>query len=74
MALLNLALNARDAMSKGGTLNLETANVTIRSESLDDTPPGQWIMIKVADTGIGMTPDVLEARGPASRPKATGLA
>jgi signal transduction histidine kinase len=63
MALLNLALNARDAMGKGGTLSVETANVTLRGESLEEIPPGRWIMIKVADTGIGMAADVLEHAG-----------
>jgi PAS domain S-box-containing protein len=63
MALLNLALNARDAMSKGGMINIETENVTLRIDSLEEIPPGQWIMIKVADTGIGMAADVLEYAG-----------
>jgi PAS domain S-box-containing protein len=63
MTLLNLALNARDAMSKGGMINIETENVTLRIDSLEEIPPGQWIMIKVADTGIGMAADVLEYAG-----------
>ena len=63
MALLNLCLNARDAMPEGGTLLIETVNVTLRGEALEDLPPGEWIMLKVTDTGTGMTPEVLERAG-----------
>ncbi len=59
MALLNLCLNARDAMGAGGDLLIETANVTVRGESIEDIPPGQWIMVKVADTGTGMASETL---------------
>ena len=55
--LVNLALNARDAMPDGGTLTLET-----RTAHLDrpyyQTPPGRYVCLEVSDTGIGMSPDV----------------
>jgi hypothetical protein len=59
-ALLNLAINARDAMPDGGKLVIATANARI--EGIDaDTPallPGDYIRIDVTDTGAGMTPEV----------------
>jgi len=60
-ALLNLAINARDAMSAGGKLTVETANTTVedvRGLSQDDLATGQYVMIAVTDTGIGMSADV----------------
>lgn len=61
MALLNVCLNARDAMRMGGRLLIETANVRVMNTALEEIPPGRWIMIKVADTGIGMEPGILES-------------
>ncbi len=58
-ALLNLAINARDAMPDGGRLRFATAREIISPESpAPDLPPGQYLMVTVSDTGIGMTPEV----------------
>ncbi|WP_159994074.1 PAS domain S-box protein [Roseomonas sp. 18066] len=60
-ALLNLCINARDAMPDGGRLTIETANRWLdgRSGRLRDIPPGQYISLCVSDTGTGMTPEVI---------------
>ncbi len=62
-ALINLVLNARDAMSSGGQLSLTTRGVEFDErdvETLDDVHPGQYVMITVADTGAGMKQEVAE--------------
>ena len=62
-ALLNLVVNARDAMSGSGTLTIETATAIIGATDvrlLPDLQPGSYAVICVTDTGTGMSPEVLE--------------
>lgn len=59
-AILNLALNARDAMPRGGTLEISARQQSIgASEATSDLQPGLYVVIGVRDTGLGMPPDVL---------------
>jgi len=60
--LLNLCVNARDAMPDGGTLTVALANRTLSLEDtakLPESHPGEWLVISVGDTGTGIPPDVL---------------
>ncbi len=59
-AVLNLALNARDAMPEGGTLQFSTSLVRVGLERRGDLVPGDYVLLSVADTGAGMTADVIE--------------
>ncbi|MCI0756232.1 PAS domain S-box protein [Teichococcus vastitatis] len=60
-ALLNLCINARDAMPEGGRLTIETVNAAIdeRGARMRDMQPGEYVVICVTDTGTGMSPDVI---------------
>jgi two-component system, cell cycle sensor histidine kinase and response regulator CckA len=59
--ILNLAVNARDAMRHGGTLAIETRLASIEQDSAEVTlgaPPNEYLMLSVSDTGTGMTPEI----------------
>jgi two-component system, NtrC family, sensor kinase len=62
-AIINLSVNARDAMPNGGKITIETANIFLDETycgRFQDLNVGQYVMISVADSGQGMTPDVVE--------------
>ncbi|HEY7750017.1 MAG TPA: PAS domain-containing protein [Aestuariivirgaceae bacterium] len=61
--IVNLAVNARDAMPNGGTLTVRTANVTVeesRKINPDQMPPGEYVLCELEDTGTGMPAEILE--------------
>ena len=59
-AILNLAINARDAMANGGNLLIETENVIIDNDAArEELPPGSYVRLSVSDAGSGMPPEVL---------------
>ncbi len=62
-ALLNLAINARHAMEQGGTLTIETANAVLDDDDVQgkvDLRPGEYVLIRVTDTGHGMPPEIID--------------
>jgi signal transduction histidine kinase/ActR/RegA family two-component response regulator len=59
-AIVNLAVNARDAMEGTGLLHISTRNVTLAANEVGDVQPGEYVRIGVTDTGCGMPADVIE--------------
>lgn len=60
-ALLNLAINARDAMPHGGRIQIRTANAHLETDEQDlEVAQGDYVVLSVTDTGTGMPPEVLE--------------
>ena len=59
VAVLNLCINARDAMPDGGVITLSTRNTLIREGTHPDLAAGEYVVIAVRDTGSGIAPDVL---------------
>jgi PAS domain S-box-containing protein len=60
LALINLIINARDAMLEGGTVTILAENRTVGADEIDALTAGDYVRIAVGDTGTGIAPDVLE--------------
>ena len=58
-ALLNLVVNARDAMPDGGRIEIATANATLADDEVDGLPAGEYVRLAVTDTGTGMDPETV---------------
>jgi PAS domain S-box-containing protein len=59
-ALLNLVVNARDAMPEGGRLSIDTAQLTLQEGEVPGLAPGPYVCTSVTDTGTGMTPETVQ--------------
>jgi PAS domain S-box-containing protein len=59
LAILNLCINARDAMAENGVLTLSTRNRTVGEGEVTDLQKGDYVVVSVADTGEGMSPEIL---------------
>ena len=59
-AIVNLAVNARDAMDGEGLMRISSDNVTLAANEVGDVRPGEYVKISVTDTGCGMAPEVIE--------------
>ncbi|THF89869.1 MAG: hypothetical protein E8G75_06330, partial [Sulfitobacter sp. SK025] len=62
-AVLNLAINARDAMDGKGELRIDVSNIELDeafTQLYPDVTPGQYVMLTVSDTGSGMSPDIID--------------
>ena len=59
-ALLNLVVNARDAMPEGGRIRIETANVELKERETNGLAPGSYVQVTVSDTGTGMSPETAQ--------------
>jgi len=60
LALVNLIINARDAMPAGGTVTISAENHALRGDNWAELPAGEYVQLSVTDTGSGIAPDVLE--------------
>ncbi|MBX6327667.1 MAG: response regulator [Pseudolabrys sp.] len=60
LAILNLAVNAKDAMPRGGTLSIRARPVTLKGEASEEGLAGEFVAVRVSDTGEGISPEVLQ--------------